>query len=470
MLISVVATRASAEEARMAVTEKLARFVVDTNYESIPEEALIAAKRAILDTLAVTIAGCREDASRIITAYVRELGSDGEAGIVGGGFRAAAAEAALANGAFAHALDYDDVSMSMRGHPSAPLLPAVLALAEKRGASGREVIVAFVLGFEVECKVGAAIGASHYSHGWHPTATLGSLGAAAASAKLLGLDSAATRAALGIVTSLTGGSRQNFGTMTKALHAGVAARNGVLAAILAQKGFSADLDIIEAPLGFLSLFGHPDDYEAEKVVVSLGQPFDIVRPGIGVKLYPCCYATHRALDAVLALKQQEGIEAQRVERAEVKVSRGTAMPLIHHRPQTGLEGKFSMEYCLAAALLDGRVNLASFSDEAVRRPQAQDLLRRVETVEQGRGSEGPIGGTATVTLTLDDGSQHSHRVDIPRAPLTWDELAAKYRDCAVGVISGEVSARSLEIISNLEAAPDIRQLMDIACLTPARLG
>lgn len=316
------------------------------------------------------------------------------------------------------------------------------------------------------------MGVSHYDHGWHSTATLGSLGAASASAKLLGLDSDASRAALGIVTSLASGSRQNFGTMTKALHAGVAARNGVLAAMLAEKGFSADLDIVEAPHGFLGLFVQPDDYDAEKVVASLGEPFDIVSPGIGVKLYPCCYAAHRALDAVLELKQRENIDAGRVERVEARVSRGTAMPLIHHRPRTGLEGKFSMEYCLAAALLDGRVNLNSFSDEAVQRPQAQDLLRRVEMVEEGEEREGPIVGTATVTLSLDDGSRHRQRVDIPRgdprAPVTWDELAAKYRDCAADILSGEATARSLEIISNLEAAPDIRQLMDIACLIPGR--
>ncbi|MGQ9572038.1 MAG: MmgE/PrpD family protein [Dehalococcoidia bacterium] len=469
VLVSVVVVGEDTPGAAMGVTERLASFVVDANYESMPVEAAVAARRAILDTLAVAIAGCREEASRIITTYVRELGGNGDAGVVGSGFRAAASEAALANGTFAHALDYDDVSPSMRGHPSAPLLPAVLALGEKTGASGREVIAAFVLGFEVQCKLGAAMGVSHYDHGWHPTATLGSLGAAAASAKVLGLDSGATRAALGIATSLAGGSRQNFGTMTKALHAGVAARNGVLAATLAQKGFTADLDIIEGPYGFLRLFADADDYEAAKVVASLGEPFDIVRPGVAVKLYPCCYATHRALDAVLVLRQGYGLDAGRVRKVEVRVSRGTAMPLIHHRPQTGLEAKFSMEYCLAAALLDGTLNLRSFTDEAVQRPEAQELLWRVETMEEGEECEAPIGGTASVTISLDDGSQYSERVDIPRgdprAPLTWDQLAAKYRDCAAGILSDEDTTRSLDIIANLEAALDIGELMDIVCLT-----
>jgi 2-methylcitrate dehydratase PrpD len=453
----------------MGVTEKLAQFAVDTSYDSLPEEVVTAAKRPVLDTLAATIAGCREEAAAIITGHVRELGAAGEAGVVGSGFQTAASEAALANGTLAHALDYDDVSTSMLGHPSAPLLPAVLAVAEKTRAPAKEVIVAFVVGLEVECKVGSAIGAGHYARGWHPTATLGTLGAAAACAKLLRSDVAATRAALGIATSLAGGSRQNFGTMSKPLHAGIAARNGVMAASLAAKGFTADASIIEAPLGFLHLFG-VGEVDAEKAVASLGQPFDIISPGISVKLYPCCYATHRAVDAALQLQKDTDIEPRRVARVEVRVSRGTAIPLIHHRPQTGLEGKFSMEYCLAAALLDGRINLASFSDEAVQRPQAQELLRRVEMVEGEQGQ--PIVGPATVTVILDDGSQHSRHVETPRgdpkAPLTWEELVAKYEDCAAGILPDAATARSAEIIADLEAAADVGELMGIVCLTSPR--
>ncbi len=453
----------------MGATEKLAQFVVDTSYDSLPEEVVTAAKRAVLDTLAVTVAGCREEAAAIITAYVRELGAAGEAGVVGSGFQTAASEAALANGTLAHALDYDDVSTSMLGHPSAPLLPAVLAVAEKMGAPGKDVIAAFVLGFEVECKVGSAIGAGHYARGWHPTATLGTLGAAAACAKLLRLDLAATRAALGIATSLAGGSRQNFGTMSKPLHAGIAARNGVVAASLAARGFTADASIIEAPLGFLHLFG-VGDHDGEKAVASLGQPFDIISPGISVKLYPCCYASHRAVDAALQLQKETDIEPRRIARVEARVSRGTAIPLIHHRPQTGLEAKFSMEYCLAAALLDGKVKLASFSDEAAQRPQAQELLQRVEMVEEEQGQ--PIVGPATVTVVLDDGSQHSRRVETPRgdprAPLTWEELVAKHRDCTGDILPDAVIARSAEIIADLEAAADVGELMDIVCLTSPR--
>jgi 2-methylcitrate dehydratase PrpD len=257
--------------------------------------------------------------------------------------------------------------------------------------------------------------------------------------------------------------------MTKPLHAGIAARNGVMAASLAARGFAADASIIEAPLGFLHLFG-TGDHDSERAVASLGQPFDIVSPGVSTKLYPCCYATHRALDAALQLQKEEGIDAGRVARVEARVTPGTAIPLIHHRPQTGLEGKFSMEYCLAAALLDGRVTSASFSDQAVQRREAQELLRRVEMLEEGVGP--PIVGPATVTAVLDDTGQRSRHVETPRgdakAPLTWDELAGKYRDCAAGMLPDAAIDRSLEIIADLETAADVSELMSIVCLTAGR--
>ena len=231
---------------------------------------------------------------------VREQGGSTEASVFGHGFGAPAGEAALVNGTSAHALDFDDVNMSMRGHPSVPLLPAVLALGEKIGSSGRELIDAFVLGFEVECKLGRVIGAAHYALGWHATSTLGTLGAAAACARLLRLDMERTQIALGIAASLASGVRQNFGTMTKPLHAGWAARNGVIAATLADRGFTADSAAIEGESGLLHAASGGARLNS-RALASLGDPWEIVSPGIGVKLYPCCYATHRAIDAALEI-------------------------------------------------------------------------------------------------------------------------------------------------------------------------
>ncbi|MDO8613485.1 MAG: MmgE/PrpD family protein, partial [Dehalococcoidia bacterium] len=308
----------------MNVGERLARFVAET--QRVPEDAILQARRAVLDTLGVALAGSREESARAVVDWLRDQGGRPEAAVLGRALRLPAADAALANGIAAHALDFDDVSLSMRGHPSAPLLPAVLALGEAAGSSGRDLLTAFVLGFEVEAKLGRAIGAPHYALGWHATSTLGTLGAAAAGARLLRLDAGRTQMTLGIAASLASGLQQNFGSMTKPLHAGWAARGGVVAAQLAARGFSADAEAIEGPSGFLRAMSggaEPDLTPFD----ALGEPFEIVTPGVGVKLYPCCYAVHRSLDAVLALRTAHGIEPGGVAEVRVEVSRGGLMPL-----------------------------------------------------------------------------------------------------------------------------------------------
>jgi len=446
----------------MGVTKRLAEFVACTPPEAITAEARTQARRAILDTLGVMLAGCREEASRIVAQMVREQAGVTEASVLGRGFRAPAAEAALVNGTSAHALDYDDVTVNMRGHPSAPLLPAVLALGEKLGASGRQVIEAFVLGFEVQSKVGRAVGAPHYALGWHATSTLGALGAAAACARLLRLDALRTQAAIGIAASLASGLRQNFGTMTKPLHAGWAARNGVVAVSLAERGFSADAEALEGESGFLRAASGGAGIDPDEAVTGLGDPWEIVSPGVGVKLYPCCYATHRAIDAALELREEHRLAAASVSRVKVTVSTGALMPLLTRPPATGLEAKFSLGYCVAAALLDGRVGLASFTDATVGRPEAQRLASRVEALEDGPPADFPIGGKAEVEVWTDGGSRYSRCVQMPRGdpqrPLTWDELAAKFRDCASGTLSAEATEKAIATIGALDEIADVRQL------------
>ncbi len=449
--------------AAMNLTERLARFVAGTT--DVPAEARLQARRAVLDTLGVILAGSREEASRIVAGWVREQGGVPEASVLGHGFRAALAEAALANGVSGHALDFDDVSASMRGHPSVPLLPALLALAEKQGGSGRELLSAFVLGFEVECRLGRAMGGPHYALGWHATATLGSLGAAAACGRLLGLDAGRTQMALGIAASLASGVQQNFGTMTKPLHAGWAARNGVVAASLAARGLTADAEALEGPNGFLRAATAGAEIDPAMALEGLGGSWEIVTPGIGVKLYPCCYATHRAIDAALALRQRYGIDPAGIERVEARLSSGTLIPLQRELPSTGLRGKFSLEYCLAAAFLDGRVALESFSDEAVRRPQAQALAPKVTAVEEGPEMAFPIEGFAAVRIVLATGATFEGRVDAPRGdpehPLTWEELAAKFRDCAALALPPQAVDRAIAAIEGLEEARDVRGLVSV---------
>jgi len=453
----------------LGITDSMVSFIVDTGYEQIPREAIEFAKRAILDCLGCAVAGSGEPSSKIITEYVNEVGAKAEAGIIASGFNSTAPEAALANGTMAHALDYDDVAVSWIGHPSVALLPAVLALAERGKLSGREVLEGYILGFEVGARLGAAIGFGHYTWGWHATVTLGTMAAAAASSKMLRLNAHQTAMALGISASLAGGTRQNFGTMTKPFHAGSAARNGVMAALLAQRGFTADEAILEGPMGFCKLFSGGAEYDIDRVTHGLGDPFDIVSPGVSMKPYPCCRLTHRCIDAILHLIGEHRPSPDDVDRVECRTSDAIPQILIHSQPKTGLEGKFSMQYCMAIAILDGEVGLRQFTDEKVLDPKAQALLKRVHFVHpQGVAPEETLSMPEAVTIRLRDGRELSHEVLVARGdppnPMSEQELAAKYRDCASFVLSPQDTQLSLDMVSHLEELRDVTELMDLVCL------
>jgi 2-methylcitrate dehydratase PrpD len=448
----------------MGTTEKIAKFVSETDYPRIPPEAVRGAKDAILDGLGVTIAGSEEPAGRIVAQYVRDIGGNPQAGVIGSGFRSSAPQAALANGTMAHALDYDDVLTLMSGHATVPILPVVLSLGEMYHRSGKEVLEAFIVGVEVEGRIGAGIGRRHYAVGWHSTATLGTLGAAAAAAKLLDLGITETRNALGISASEASGLRQNFGTMTKPFHAGNAAKNGIVAAMLAQKGFTASQTIMEDPFGFCSVLAGEGEYQLEAMTKSLGDPFAIVDPGLDMKPYPCCRVTHRCIDAMLHIVEEHHPRAEDV--TEVTCYTGSASPqvLIHHQPKTALEGKFSMEYCMARALLDREIRMVQFSEEKLLDSKAQELLRRVKYVHP-QGPEGERLPSEVVTVILRDGKRLSHEVFTPRGapdnPLSGEELIDKYKDCASLVLAPEAVERSLELVANLEEIQDISELVDL---------
>jgi 2-methylcitrate dehydratase PrpD len=440
----------------VSASERIAAFVAGT--ESVPEDAALQAKRALLDTIGCALVGSREEAARVVAGWLGEGGGKPEAAVLGRRMRLSAPDVALANGTAAHALDFDDVSRPMRGHPSTVLVPALLALAEANGSSGREVLTAYVVGFEVCARVGRALGESHYARGWHATATAGTVGAAAAAARLLALDAERARNAVGIAASLASGVQANFGSMTKPLHAGWAARNGVTAARLAAGGLTSDAGALD---GFLRAASDAPDHSA---LEGLGDPFEITASGIGVKRYPCCYATHRALDATVDLRYTHSLVPLEIEAVRVEVARGTLIPLRREPPTTGLEGKFSMEYCIAAALLDGPPGLAAFSDAAVQRPEARDLMARVTVVETDEPIEFPIGGRSEVVLTVRSGGEHRMTVDTPLGdptrPLSWDDLAAKFRDCAAGVLPDEGIERAIAQLAELETMEDVRVLVE----------
>ena len=447
----------------MGTTEQIAGFVVRTNFQNIPGDAISAAKNGFLDGLGVTLAGSIEPASRIMADYVKDLGGYLEAGIISYGFKSSAPQAALANGTMAHALDYDDFIPPMSGHPTVPVLPAVLALGQLNHCSGKDVLAAYIIGIEVETRIGSGIGGHHYAAGWHPTATLGTLGAAAAAAKLLNLDTHQTRMAIGIAASQASGLRQNFGTMSKPFHAGMAARNGIVAATLAGKGFTADENILESRFGFVPVLGGEGEYDLARMTENLGTPFVVVSPGLDIKPYPCCRFTHRCIDAVLHIVAGYHPAPEDVISVECHTSTFVPSIVIHHQPGTALEGKFSMEYCVARAIIDGDMRIAQFTGEKVLDTAAQQLLKKVRYVHPS-GAEDP-SLAEKVTVTMRDGKQYSHEVlyakGSPENPLTPEELITKYRSCAGTVLPPEDIEYSLDMVSHIEELGDITKLCEL---------
>ena len=452
----------------MEVTKKFAKYVTSAGLEDFPPEGIAAAKAAIIDCLGCMLAGSKEPLADVLCGYVAGLGGTPSATVVGRGFKTSTPEAALINGAMSHALDYDDVTFITKTHPSAVLIPAALPLAEEVGATGREMLLAYLLGFEVACAVGDAISPAYYDDlGWHPTGPLGALGAAAAASRLLGLDAGQTAMAISLAASQAAGLRQNFGTMTKPYHAGAACRSGITAAKLVQAGFTASADALEGRFGFMRAFSGGSGYDPEKAAASIGNRCYIVESGIEIKKYPCCGSAHLALDATAKLLQQETLAAAAIERIDVLVDFDPPRSLIHSRPTGGLEGKFSMQYCLAAEILDGRIGLSSFTDEQVMRPEAQGLIPRIE-MRRHPGYEGQLSWTEAynqVEIHTKDGRVLTERAERATTGalrgVTMDDVRVKFRDCASIALSGEDAATALEMLDGLEDLGPVSPLADL---------
>lgn len=449
-------------------TEDIAKFIKGISYEQLPATVVDAGKVAILDCIGGALAGSKEISSEIISDYVKGAGRP-EAGVIGRGFKTSADQAAWVNGTQAHALDYDDYFVFGRltpYHPTVAILPAVLAVGEKNHLSGRDVLLGYITGFEVEVRIAMACIEQQYASGWHTTSTLGSLGAAAAIAKMLGLDEKKIRVALGIASSFAGGLRKNFGTMTKPLHAGNAARNGVVSAILAQSGFTADTDILDGPLSFFEVLGGETGHKPEIPEIKQGaMTFYIVSPGIALKPYPSCAYTHWAIDAALALKKEYAIDPSDIVDIECRTSSGLPHVLIHSHPATALEGKFSMEFCVAISFLDGEVSLKQFSDQKVQDSAAQKLMGKIRYTHPPEMGSGLADLNGELLVRLQNGKVYSRKIDIargnPQNPIDRETLERKYRDCARLALSQENVSRSLDLISHLDSINDIAELMDI---------
>ena len=432
----------------------LGRFAVEA---APPTAARDAAARAVLDTIGVALAGAAEPAARAVQLVVTD--SRGPCTILGLAVRASAGDAALANGTAAHALDYDDMCFVSLAHPSGPLVAAALAAAEAAGASGRSLLDAYVVGFEIEARLGRAMNPRHYQRGWHCTSTLGTIGAAAAAARLLGLNGSACGHALAIAASEASGLKENFGTMVKPLHAGLAARNGILAAQLARCGMTASEAAIEGPQGFLAAMDS-ERASLSECTADLGSRWEIVETGVTVKLYPSCAGTHPTLDALLDLRCRERFDAADVESIVIGVDAIVPTILIHERPATGLEAKFSMPFCAAAAIVDGRVGIETFderlADPAIRAMQSLVVMQVDPTLD----ASAPALTQARVTIRLKNGRVLTASANgargYPERPASDQELAAKFLACATRVLPDAKARLTLKALGELQSVEDVR--------------
>jgi 2-methylcitrate dehydratase PrpD len=447
----------------MTLALDLAKRINALRYEGLPAEAVHAAKVGILDTVGVTLAGAREDAARIVEG-VAARGASGPSLIFGSSRRTGPLEAALVNGTASHALDYDDMTNHLGGHPSAPILPALFALADETGAGGREFLAAYVAGFETECKIGLAVHFHHYTKGWHPTATLGVFGAAAACAKLLKLSDERTATALSISASLASGIKANFGTMVKPLHVGHCTRNGLFAALLARDGYDAGDRVFEHKQGFFNVFNGEGTYDAGRILPAWGEPLDIVKPGIAVKQYPCCGSTHSALDAMLKLAREHRPAAEDVERVDVWTHPRRLEHTNRPAPRSDLDAKFSVQYCMARALLDRRISIEHFEARAYAEPAVQKLLPRVHAAPYTTAqfpAENHFG--AEVRIALRGGRVLPAKVDQPLGrtsdnPLPPGLLKEKFDDCAARALPRERIAPLYSAIQGFENLSDVREV------------
>ncbi|MGE5242883.1 MAG: MmgE/PrpD family protein [Betaproteobacteria bacterium] len=438
-----------------------ARFGAFAIEAAPPPEARARAAAAVLDTIGVAIAGSAEPAARIVQQVVAAE-SPGEGTILGTRVHASASGAALANGTAAHAHDFDDMCFVSLAHPSAPLVAAALAAAEQAHASGRALLDAYVVGFELEARLGRTMNPRHYQRGWHCTSTLGTVGAAAASARLLGLDTGAAGHAVAIGASSASGLKENFGTMVKPLHAGLAARNGVLAALLAGHGMTASALALDGPQGFLhAMDGEHPSLDAE--AGDLGRRWEILDTGIAVKLYPSCAGTHPTLDAILDLRRREAFTAVDVESVDIRVDSITPTVLIYDRPATGLEAKFSLPFCVAAAIAAGRVGLDTFDVAGLGDPAVAALMPRV-TMRADPALDGVAAPLtqARIAVRLLDGrtltASASGARGYPELPASTDELRAKFIGCAQLAIPQPAAERLLASLEHLEQLRDVRDL------------
>ena len=453
------------------LTHYVARFVTDARPSDVPAEVIALGKKSILDGIGLALAGSVAESGALVRRHLDSLHlGAGPATVIGGGRKVAPRFAAFANGVAIHADDYDDTQLAVAKdrvyglltHPTAPALPAALSVGEQFDASGRDVMLAYHLGVEVECKISEAINPRHYQTGFHSTATCGTFAAASAAGKLLSLDTDAMARALGLAGSQSAGLRENFGTMTKPFHAGRSSESGVVAAELASIGWTATDKILEAARGFFRAAG--GGYDEAAIMGKLGAPWTFAEPGISIKPHPCGSLTHPGMTAMLDLIRKHKIRAADVKHVRVGTNSNMPNALIHHRPKDELQAKFSMEFSMAILLIEGRANLPEYTDAVVNRPDVQAMIAKVDFVVDDEAERaGYDKMTTIIDVEMNDGRKFHARADFgkgsPANPMSYEEVADKFRGCCdFARVPRKIANEIVALVRDLETLSSISKL------------
>jgi 2-methylcitrate dehydratase PrpD len=457
---------------KTGATPAIVDFILNGKIETFPTEASTLGKSCILDGIAVMLAGSDTPCSGILKEYASRQGGVAEATTFGSGsMRVPAATAALINGTSGHAHDYDDTQLShssdrifgLLTHPTVPALSSTLAVGEKLGVSGREALQAFLVGMEVECKIAEAIHPNHYRRGFHSSGTVGTFGAAASAVKLLGLGREQAARAIGIAASMAGGIRVNFGTMTKPLHVGRAAQNGVTASWLASMGYTADPEALDGDWGFFQVMG--GGFDEERLVGSLGNPLTVIDPGISVKPYPCGCLGHPTMDAMLALVVENDIAPEEIERIRVRAGANILEPLRYPTARTELEAKFCIPFMVSSIALRRRAGIREFTDEFVAGEAVQEMMKRVEIIHDLEiERQGFDRMRSVVEVHVKGGARLEKPAPVyrggPERPFTREEMQGKFHECAASILSPESIEKAIGIIESLEQQQDLKVLIE----------
>src|SRR5215471_8700756 len=455
------------------LTEYVAQFVVQTKHTDVPDDVIELSKKSILDGLGLALSGSKGETAPLVEQYLKSFTSAALVRVMGTSLKAPPRFAALANGIAIHVDDFDDTQLAaakdrvygLLVHPTVCVLPAALAAAETSGKSGKDFLLAYNLGVDVECKIAEGISPRHYSDGFHSTGTCGVFGSTAACARLRRFDVGQTVRAFAIAASHAAGLRENFGTMMKPFQAGHSAESGVAATDFAALGWTGAEDILEAQRGFFHAYG--GGYDPGSIMNKLGSPWTFQNPGISIKPFPSGSLTHPGMTEMLRLIHANSILATDVERVDVGTNSNMLNTLIHHRPTKALQAKFSMEFCMAILLLDGKADQTKFTDAVVNRPDVQEMIGRVRFyVDPEAEKAGYDKMTTIINITLKDGCVISGQADFgkggPTNPMTFDEVAEKFQGCAA--YADWPSAKATQVVDLVRKLEDVKDVRTITTL------